>query len=473
MEKKDDARDFKNKKVLVFGLGLLGGGVATTNWLLKHGAKVTVTDLKTKEQLAPSLEKIKGKVALRLGGHAERDIRANDVIVFNPDISVKNPYVALARKLKKRVENEATIFYELCDKPIVGITGTRGKTTTATWTQHLLGNIAVLAGNRYDHALLDVLGNLKKYRVVVNEIPSYHLEFFPFTKLVPHIAAITNLSRDHMNRHGGSIEEYAATKGNIFRNQSPADHLILNRDDVWTKFFLKQKPKARQWFFSTTPFSKRDHGVFVRGGEMYFRDGEAAEKIADVRKFAHDRGSHNLANFLAAALAAHLAGAPWKEITARMKTLPLVPFRQEIIFKSPKLTIVNDTTATSAEGGIAAVERFASLSTVLIAGGTDRGLEYDSWANAVRKKITAKNLILLSGSATVKMLAALGNFAQGVAVCGTLAECFATALARADAYPDAIVLFSPAAKSFEKFKNEYDRGEQFNRLVKKSRRGRK
>ena len=113
---------FKNKKVLVFGLGLLGGGVATTNWLLKHGAKVTVTDLKTKEQLAPSLKRIKGKVMLRLGGHSEADIRANDAVVFNPDISVKNPYVALARKLKKRVENEATIFYALCDKPIVAIT---------------------------------------------------------------------------------------------------------------------------------------------------------------------------------------------------------------------------------------------------------------------------------------------------------------------------------------------------------------
>ena len=383
--------NFKNRKVLVFGLGLLGGGVATTNWLLKHGAKVTVTDLKTKEQLAPSLKRIKGKVILRLGGHREADIRANEVIVFNPDISVKNLYVALARKLKKRVENEATIFYGLCDKQIVGVTGTRGKTTTATWIQHLLGATSVLAGNRYDHALLDVLGGLSRYRTVVNEIPSYHLEFFPFLPLdiargKPHVAVITNLSRDHMNRHGGSIEEYAATKANIFRNQSASDHLILNRDDAWTKFFLKQKPKAKFWFFSLKPLPKGTRDIFMKGDDLYLRDGGAPSKVLSVRGFAEQWGVHNAQNFMAAALAAHLAGASWKQIAVRMKTLPGVQFRQEIVFKDKTLTIVNDTTATSAEGGIAAVERFASPSTILIAGGTDRGLEYGGWAKAVPGK---------------------------------------------------------------------------------------
>jgi UDP-N-acetylmuramoylalanine--D-glutamate ligase len=464
--------NFKNKKVLVFGLGLLGGGVATTNWLLKHGAKVTVTDLKTKDQLAPSLKKIKGNVVLRLGGHSEDDIKNNDIVVFNPDISVKNPYVALARKLKKRVENEATIFYELCDKPIIAITGTRGKTTTATWTQHLLGRGAILAGNRYDHALLDALDKVRGYRIVVNELPSYHLEFFPFTNHAPHIALITNLSRDHMNRHGNSIEEYAATKGNIFRNQSPGDHLILNRDDAWTEFFLDQKPKAKLWFFGAKQMRTSERGVFVRNGVMYFRDGGVAENIVDVRSFIRDRGQHNLKNFLATALAAHLAGASWKEIVARMRTLPGIPFRQEVVFKSPRLAIVNDTTATSAEGGIAAIERFGSPSTILIAGGTDRGLEYASWAKAAHKKISPKNLILLTGSATDKMLQALGKSAKDPIICEALAECFDAALSRARTYRKALILFSPSAKSFEKFKNEFDRGEQFNVLVRRANLGR-
>jgi UDP-N-acetylmuramoylalanine--D-glutamate ligase len=444
---------------------LLGGGVATTNWLLKHGAKVTVTDLKTKQQLATSLKKIKGKVALRLGGHSEEDIKKNDIIVFNPDISVKNPFVALARKMGKRVENEATIFYEQCDKPIVAITGTRGKTTTATWTQHLLGRSAILAGNRYDHALLDVLDRVNDRHVVVNELPSYHLELFPFFKNAPHVALITNLSRDHMNRHGGSLEEYASAKANIFRNQTADDHLILNHDDAWTNFFLRQKPKAKLWFVGAKPFGPRERGIFVRHVAMYFRNGGSTSKIMDVRSFTRDRGKHNLMNFLAASLAAHLAGASWKEIAARMKTLPNVPFRQEIVFKNSRLTIVNDTTATSAEGGIAAIERFGSPSAILIADGTDRGLENGNWAKAVQKKIASKNLILLSGSATEKMIKALGNFAKNVHIRETLPECFEVALARARIFRISIIVFSPAAKSFEKFKNEYDRGEQFNQLA--------
>jgi UDP-N-acetylmuramoylalanine--D-glutamate ligase len=480
------SNDFKNKKVLVFGLGLLGGGVATTNWLLKHGAKVTVTDLKTKAQLAPSLKKIKGKVALRLGGHREEDIEANDIIVFNPDISVKNPYAALARKLGKQIENEATIFYGSCAKPIVGVTGTRGKTTTATWIQHLLGRTAILAGNRYDHTFLGALDGVSRYRTVVIEIPSYHLEYFPFVKCAPsfaetleskpHIALITNLSPDHMNRHG-SLEEYAATKGNIFLNQTVEDHLVLNREDKWTKFFLERKPKAKVWFFSLKPLGARERGVFVQKGMMYLRNGGAAQKLWDVSDFERDHGTHNLKNFLAAALAAHLSGASWKDIVARMKTLPGVPFRQEVIFNNPQLTIVNDTTATSPEGGIAAIERFTSprrstggakaaavRSCILIAGGTDRGLDFCGWARIVHRKIAPKNLILLSGSATDKMRKALGVWSRNTPLFDSLQECFEAALKRARGRR-AVILFSPASKSFEKFRNEYDRGEKFNALV--------
>ncbi len=151
MPKDTDKNLFKGKKVLVFGLGLLGGGVATTNWLLKHGAKVTITDLKNKKQLAPSLKKIKGRVALKLGGHSEKDIRENEIIVLNPDVSPKNPLVKLARKLGKQIENEATIFYKLCPKPIVAVTGTRGKTTTANWLAHFLNARykTIVSGNSY------------------------------------------------------------------------------------------------------------------------------------------------------------------------------------------------------------------------------------------------------------------------------------------------------------------------------------
>ncbi len=199
----------------------------------------------------------------------------------------------------------------------------------------------------------------------------------------------------------------------------------------------------------------------------YFKDAGGAKKIVGVQSFADDHGEHNMMNFLAAALAAHLAGTSWADIVRRMKTLPGIQFRQEIIFKNTKLTIVNDTTATSAEGGIAAAERFKGLAAVLIAGGTDRGLEYDGWAKVIRKDIKPQNLVLLTGSATLKMLASLGSFAREAVLCNSLEECLDAAFARAKTYKKATIVFSPGAKSFEKFKNEYDRGEQFNKLVKK------
>src|SRR3989344_7267519 len=125
--------NFKNKRVLVFGLGLLGGGVATTNWLIKHGAHVTVTDMKSEDYLEPSLKRLKGRPKLCLNGHDKKDIDDNEIIVFNPDVSINNLFVKYARKLGKQIENEATIFYKLCPRPIIAVTGTRGKTTVANW----------------------------------------------------------------------------------------------------------------------------------------------------------------------------------------------------------------------------------------------------------------------------------------------------------------------------------------------------
>ncbi|MDO8591925.1 MAG: Mur ligase family protein, partial [bacterium] len=195
----------RNSKVLVFGLGLLGGGVATTNWLIKHGAQVTVTDLKDENYLEPSLRRLKGKLLrqaqgrlkLRLNGHDKKDIEDNEIIVFNPDVSIKNPFVKYAQKIGRQIENEATIFYKLCPQPIVAVTGTRGKTTTANWTGHFLAAEykTVVSGNSYIEPLLKTLDSLdscpanlfsnsrelENRRMVVNEIPSYHLEYFDKT----------------------------------------------------------------------------------------------------------------------------------------------------------------------------------------------------------------------------------------------------------------------------------------------------
>lgn len=467
--------NFKNKKVLVFGLGLLGGGVATTNWLLRQGAKVTVTDLKTKKQLASSLKQIKGRVKFKLGGHDERDIRQSDIVVFNPDIPVTSPYVKLARELGKRVENEATIFYELCDKPIIAVTGTRGKTTTVNWISHFLNakKKTVVAGNSYVEPLLETLDRAGRYSAVVNEIPSYHLEYFDESVKAPEIAVITNVFQDHLNRHA-SFEEYAATKARIFKNQNAKQNLILNYDNDWTAFFSKQKPRAKVWFFSLLPLPADSHGVFYKDDAVFFKNNDKPWQALKVKGFIAKWGGHNLQNLLASSLATHLDGVSWAQIQRRIKTLPQIPFRQEVIYDgsirltagNKRLKIINDTSATSPDGGIAVIDRFAGPDTILITGGTDRQLDYVQWAKAVAQKLKPENIIFISGSATVKMLNTLGWKADN-RVFETLEECLKTALAKAGEYAKPVILFSPAAKSFEKFKNEFDRGRQFNLLVKK------
>jgi len=458
---------FTGKKVLVFGLGLLGGGVATTNWLLKQRAKVTVTDLKDEKQLASSLKKIKGKVKLALGGHREEDIKKNEIIVLNPDVSPKNRFVKLARELGKQVENEATIFYKLCSKPIVAVTGTRGKTTTANWLAHFL-NVrykTIVSGNSYIEPLLKTLDRVNKFSVVVNELPSYQLELFSKDIKAPE-AIITNVYQDHLNRHG-SLESYAHVKANIFKNQTKEQNLILNYDNKWTSFFLKLKPKSRTWFFSLSPLPPKLAGVFYKDGAIFFQNGGKIERALTVGSFIKKWGEHNLYNLLAASLMAFLCGISWLRIQQRIKTLPQIPFRQEVVFKNKKIKIINDTTATSPDGGIAAIERFGGPNCVLITGGTDRQLDYSKWAGVVSKMIKRENLIFLAGSATEKMIKSLNLPLEKVMIYGTLKECIQAGLAKTRKLGNAVLLFSPAAKSFEKFKNEFDRGKQFNTLIRK------
>ncbi len=238
--------EFKNKKVLIFGLGLLGGGIATTNWFLKQGARVTVTDLKSEKELAPSLKKIKGKFKLRLGGHDEKDIDANDLIVLNQDVPLKSKYIQYAIKNGKDVENESALFYKYFDKPVIGVTGTRGKTTTVAWINHFLNSKfrSSRAGNSTTHQFLKVLDRSSKLDIAVTEMPSFQLELFADKNFAPEIAVVTNIYQDHLNRHG-TMKEYVETKSQLFKNQSSENYLILNPTNKWTNFLVSLKPKAK------------------------------------------------------------------------------------------------------------------------------------------------------------------------------------------------------------------------------------
>src|SRR3989344_3617714 len=222
----------KGKRVLVMGLGLLGGGVETTRWLLRHGARVTVTDLRDKKTLTPSIKALgKGRnITWVLGRHRDADFRAADIVVVNPWVSKNSRYLKIAQKSWAVLENETSLFLRFCKNPVIGITGTRGKTTTATWTHHFLKKKyprAVLTGNVAKDSLLKVLDRLDGRSPVIAELSSFRLEFLPPAKRSPHIAVWTNLMRDHLNRYP-TMRAYAREKENIFKYQRREEVLIVS-----------------------------------------------------------------------------------------------------------------------------------------------------------------------------------------------------------------------------------------------------
>ncbi|MBI2454160.1 MAG: UDP-N-acetylmuramoyl-L-alanine--D-glutamate ligase [Parcubacteria group bacterium] len=449
----------KNKKILVMGLGLLGGGIAATKWLVKHGARVTVTDLKSRAELAGSIKSLGStakKVRFVLGRHNESDFKSHDIVVVNPAVPKKSRFLKIAREAGAQLENEASLFFRFCKNPIIGVTGTRGKTTTANWIYHFLKQKypkSALTGNSSENPMLNALDRLDGRSPAVVELSSWHLEFFGSNTKPPHIAVITNLYPDHLNRHT-SMNDYASAKANIFKNQTQNDFLILNKKNDWTKFFLKKKPLSRVRFIPLSPplpFSSR-FSLFA----------------------PFNPGDHNLQNLMAASLAANLAGVDWQLIKKSIKTLPQIKFREEIIYQKNNLTVINDTTATSPDATIAALKRFArqNQDLMLITGGTDKGLIFKDWANAVKKFVKKENLFLLEGSATAKMTDALKQIKYFGSTQPrfylTLETILTSALNRAKMVKGRkILLFSPSAASFEKFKNEFDRGERVNQFFQK------
>ncbi len=437
------------------GLGLLGGGIATAKWLVKHGAEVTVTDLKSRADLSGSIKSLGSaarKIRLALGRHEESDFRSHQIVVVNPAVPKESLFLKIARDSGAGLENEASLFFRFCKNPAIGVTGTRGKTTTVNWIHHFLKQKyphTVLTGNSSDHPMLKALDGLDGHSPVVVELSSWHLEILPESKRSPHIAVITNIYPDHLNRYK-NITEYASAKANIFKHQTKEDFLILNKKNDWTKFFLKQSASWRtnsriKFAPFSPPFSLLSH---------------------------FDLGEHNLQNLKTATLAAHLAGVGWDLIKPAIKTLPQIKFRQEVVYKKGGLTVVNDTTATSPDATVTALKRFGHQGEILIliTGGTDKKLEFADWAKMVKKTVKPENLFLLEGSATAKMISSLNQIGYFKKIKPNFFIDFeillASALKRAQTIKGKkILLFSPGAASFEKFKNEFDRGERFNQYL--------
>jgi UDP-N-acetylmuramoylalanine--D-glutamate ligase len=265
------------------------------------------------------------------------------------------------------------------------------------------------------------------------------------------------------------MKDYARAKAHIFQNQKDTDYLILNYDNKWTKFFLSLKPKSRIYFISRNSLPQNKNGIFSKKGEIYYQENEKKELVLDSNDFLKQWGVHNLDNLMTAILTVKLFGLTFIQIKKQIASLPQVKFRQEIILQNKKLLVVNDSSATSPDATIAVLKRFKQYKNtdlILITGGTDKNLKYNELAKRIKKDILPKNLIILNGSASKELIKELNKikYSNSYFVFESLDECFYYSLYLRKQKKRNIILFSPAATSFEKFKNEFDRGEQFNKL---------
>ncbi len=455
------AADFKNLPVLVLGLGLHGGGAAVGRWLLKQGARLTIADLKSRSELRASLRAIgPGAYKLALGPHRAALLKTCRLIIQNPAVPSDLPLLTMARRQHIPIENEASLFLKLCpSRQLVAVTGSKGKSTVTA----LLGRMVKswrpetrVAGNIRDTVMFDVLTKIKPGTPVVLELSSWQLEQVGRHKLSLPLALITNVWPDHLNRYR-SMQEYAAAKAQIFRWQKPNDRLILNYDNLITRR-LALSAAAQVYWFSTR--RRVRPGIWLSRGQAYISDKNSVKKIFSARHLPI-KGEHNLANALAASLAAYLLGVPPSVISRVAGQFTGLHDRLQLVRKWRGIEFYNDTAATAPVATAAALKALSRRGLTLIAGGVDKKLAYGDLASLIKK--LKVRLVLLPGTATAKLQAALRGYQPVV-----LAESMAAAvnLAVKLTPPSGTVLLSPGAASFNLFKHEFDRGERFVKLVK-------
>ena len=450
------------------GLGLQGGGFQVVSWLLKQKAQITVTDLKTKAQLKLTLDKLaklKGSKNIQyvLGQHREIDFVDQDLIVQNPGVPPQSKYLQIARKLNIKIVNEATMFFGLYDGDIIGITGTRGKSTVSTLLHKILKtkiSTNVVAGNIATTPMFSILDKLKKNSLPVLELSSWHLEnLFEYQKS-PHIAVITNILIDHLNRYK-SFTEYKQAKIAIIANQNKNDFAILNADNIHTKN-LANKTKAKVFYFS---LNKKVKGVYLQDGIFYFNDGQKISRVM-LSQNVGMIGEHNLENIAAAICVAKILKISNKDIKKVVSKFKNLEYRLQSLGKWQGIEIFNDPTASTPDATCAAINAMGDQKILLIAGGEDKVLDYTALAKLIKQKVD--KLILFPGSGSKKLLIELKKVKYPNDRISIDIKNLPLAWRMAQKYGQDIevILFSPAAASFNMFINEFERAKVFEELVK-------
>jgi UDP-N-acetylmuramoylalanine--D-glutamate ligase len=449
---------FIGKKILVVGLGLQGGGVGIARFFSEIGGLVTVTDKKTESQLEKSVLALNQyPINYHLGGHQEKDFLEADVIFKGPSVLWTEPEIVKAVEKGIPVEMELSFFVKNFPGRTIGITGTRGKSTTTHLIYNLLKQSSFpvyLGGGLPGISTISYLNKLTKDDWIVMEISSWALSGFHKDKISPHIAVLTNLYPDHLNYYK-NMDEYIYDKKAIFVYQKKDDYIIVNSNllDSVSNFFHTRVspvlgPLESEKKFTTSSmllFSKKDFPSELK----------------------YLKGEHNLENAAAALQVAKILKIDEKKAVDIISSFQGLPYRQQIIGEKNGIVFINDTTSTTPIATIKAIESFKNQKIILILGGNSKKLPFQSLINNLEK---VEKIVLLAGSFTNEIAPVLKETFPGK-LSDKIYEDLQNAIFKAYEYAvdcrPSIVLFSPGATSFAMFNNEFHRGDEFNNIVKK------
>jgi UDP-N-acetylmuramoylalanine--D-glutamate ligase len=435
-------------------IGLAREGVDLARFLSGHGAMVTVTDVKAPEALSDSIAALDGlSVNLKLGGHSRSDLDDVDVVYASPGVPPDNELMRGAAERGIRLSSLVELFFALCPAPIVGITGSAGKSTTTS----LLGEMFVRAqrhvfvGGNIGRPLLGKLAEMTERSWVVMELSSFQLE--PL-RVSPHVALITNVTPNHLDRHP-SMEAYWAAKGQILAHQAASDWAVLNADDEWSR---RYQPAGRTLRFSLAGVVE---GAYVAGGE-----GEQVMLLGEPLLPTRDiplRGRHNVANVLAAVATAHAAGLPREAMLGAIRSFHGVAHRLQTVALRNGVSYVDDSIATAPERSIAALRAYEREPLVLIAGGRDKHLPMGEWARLIVKRV--RHVVLL-GEMSELVAAALREADPGYRTVSWATSMDEAVSKAAEAASEGdVVLLSPGGTSYDMYRDFEDRGRDFARAV--------
>ncbi|MCC7104080.1 MAG: UDP-N-acetylmuramoyl-L-alanine--D-glutamate ligase [Chloroflexi bacterium] len=439
-------------RATVVGLGR--EGVDLARYLVCQGAIVTVTDSRGASELGTVLAGLE-ELNLRhaFGGHDPALVLDAEILFVSPGVPPEIPVLQEARARQVPVSSATALLFARCPAPIVGITGSSGKTTTTSLVGRMLGQDGhqVLTGGNIGVPLLNRLEELDDGSLVVLELSSFQLEFMSQS---PWVATITNLTPNHLDRHL-SMEAYAAAKARILVSQRPNDRAVLNTDDHGSRVFA---PRGAQLDFS---LERPVRGAFLDGDVLRLDTPYAAGAICATSELRL-RGRHNVANVLAAAATSAAAGASLGAVRQVATTFEGVPHRLQLVDEVNGVAYYNDSIATAPERSMAALLSF-SEPIVLLAGGRDKHLPMASWAALIRER--ARHVVMFGEAAELidSALDAAGYPRAARERASDLDD--AVQRASESARPGDVVLLSPGGTSYDMFHDFEERGEAFARAV--------